>query len=84
MQYMVHTFILPCLFVSSQISGVLHHHNGLVIAFVAAADRAKLLIRQRIAFLAVADVGFSLCNSSRQARHLLLRHIDDVKRQSLG
>ena len=69
---------------SGQVSGILHHHDGLVIAPVAATDGTKFLIRQRIAFLAVADVGFSLCNSSRQARHLLLRHIDDVKRQSLG
>ena len=84
MQYMVHTFILSGLFVSSQVSGILHHHDGLVIAPVAAADWTKFLIRQRIAFLTVTDVGLGLRNGSRQACHLLLRHIDDVKCQSLG
>ena len=84
MQYMVHTFILSCLFVCCQISGIFHHHDSLVITLVAAADGAKFLIRQCIALFAVADVGFGLRDGSGQARHLLLRHIDDVKCQSLG
>ena len=50
----------------------------------AAADRTKLLIRQRKALSAVPDIGLCLGNGAGQAGYLFLGHIDNMKSQPLG
>ena len=83
MKYMVYAFVFAGFFIGRQIPGVFHHHNGLVIPAGAAADRTQFLIRQRKAFFAVAYIFFGVHHSLRQPLYLFLRHVDDMKRESL-
>ena len=83
MQYMVHALIFAGLLISRQISGVLNHHNGTMIPSGIRTHRAEFLIRQSIAFLAIADIGSGFDHDVCQSVHTVLRHIDQVKSQSL-
>ena len=47
------------------------------------ADRAELLVSQSKAFLAVPDIMLRIFNCAGEAVHLFLRHIDNMKSQSL-
>ena len=84
MQHMINPIVFASFLISSQIPGILHHHNGLMIPPVTAADRAQFLVRQGEAFLTIAHVIPGACHGSRQLLHLLLRHVDNVKCQALG
>ena len=83
-KYMVDTIILAGLLISSQIPGILNHHDGLVVSPVAAADWAQFLIRKGKALLAVAHIIPGPGHGSGQFLHLLLGHVDDMKCQALG
>ena len=52
----------------------------LVISAAVTADRAKFLIRQRIALRAVSDILPRLDHRGRQPFHLIHMPLDDVKR----
>ena len=69
--------------VSSQISGILHNHNGVVVPLLTAADGTKLLVRQREAFFTIPHILSGLHHGAGQTFHLLRRHIDYVKCQPL-
>ena len=59
------------------------HHDRFMVTLVAAADWTEFLICQSITLLAVTDIRLGLRDRASQTRHLLLRHIDDMKCQSL-
>ena len=83
MQYMVHALVFAGLLIGRQISGVLHHHNGTMIPSGIRTHRAEFLICQGITLLTVPDIGSGLDHDIRQSVHTVLRHIDQVKSQSL-
>jgi ATP-dependent phosphofructokinase / diphosphate-dependent phosphofructokinase len=66
-----------------QVSGILHHHDRMMISSGICAHRADFLIRQGITLLTVPDIGSGLDHDIRQSVHTVLRHIDQVKSQSL-
>ena len=58
-------------------------HDRLMIASVAAADRAQFLISQCATFLTVAHILLGFQNRAGQVPDLFFRHIDDMKCKSL-
>ena len=82
-QYMIYALVTARLLVGRQVSCVLHHHDHPVIALAVGADRADLPVRQSITFLAITDILFCLNDGICKPVDLILRHVNQMKRQSL-
>ena len=80
---MIDAVVFSRLLICRQIPRCLHYHNGLLVPVGIAADRTYLLICERAAHLAVSDILSGVHDSPGQLFHLIHRHIDHVKRQSL-
>ena len=61
--------------------GVLYYHDRLVISAAVTADRAKFLIRQRIALRAVSDILPRLDHRGCQPFYVIQGHVYQVKSQ---
>ena len=53
MQHMLYTVVTPGLFIRRQIPGALYYHYSAMIPFIAGANGAQVIIRQRKALTAV-------------------------------
>ena len=84
MKYMIYTVKFTCFLICCQIPGILNHHDRAVIPFGIGADRTKLLICQRVTALTVLNILPCIGNGGGQLLHLVLRHIHDMKSQTLG
>ena len=84
MEYMIHSVIFSGLFICCQISWSLHYHDGPLIPFRIAADRAKFPVRQSTALCTVSHIISGIHDRLCQILHLIFRHIDNMKCQSLG
>ena len=84
MEHMVNAVVFAGLLIGCKVSGILYYHYRLMIPLVAASNRAQLLIRQGIALPTVAHLLFGLQHDAGQALHLLLGHVDNMKRESLS
>ena len=81
---MIDAVVFACLLIGCKVSGIFHHHNSLVVAFVAAADGTQFLIRQSKTLFTITDILLRVHHRTGQTFHLLLWHVNDVKCKSLG
>ena len=84
MKYMVHAVKFAGLFVCCQVSRIFHNHDLLMVPLRIGTDRAQFLIGQRETFFAVSDIRSRAGHRTRKLLYLILRHVDDVKCQTLG
>ena len=84
MQDVINTVILSGLLISRKVAGALDYHDRMVIPLRIRADRTELLISQCVALFAVADVLTGIFDCIGELLHLLLRHMNNVKCQTLG
>ena len=84
MKHMIHSVIFSGLFICCQISWSLHYHDGPLIPFRIAADRAKFPVRQSTALCTVSHIISGIHDRLCQILHLIFRNIDNRKCQSLG
>src|SRR5699024_1189050 len=78
-----HTIVLSGLFISGQVSRRLHHHDRPVVSLLIFTDRTELVIRQSAALPAVPDIVSRTDHRLGKFFHLLLRHVNQMKRKSL-
>ena len=83
MKDMIHSIIFACLFIGSQIAGILHYHDRGVIPVLIAAYGASVLIRKGKTIFAVSNVIAGAGHCACQTVYLLLWHIDNMEGQTL-
>ena len=84
MEDMIHALVFAGFFISCQISCIFHNHDLLMVPLRIGTDRAQFLIGQRETFFAVSDIRSRAGHRTRKLLYLILRHVDDVKCQTLG
>ena len=84
MEDMIHALVFAGFFISCQISCIFHNHDLFMVSLRIGTDRTQFLISQSKAFFAVSDIRSRAGHRTRKLLYLILRHVDDVKCQTLG